>query len=70
MMGPTDPYAATDRLDDALIEVIATRLEARGGPAAPVRSAASKHGSTAPRRPPDRAARPFEARRCAPSASG
>ena len=27
---PTDPYAATDQLDDALIAVIVTRLEARG----------------------------------------
>jgi SAM-dependent methyltransferase len=29
-MSPTDPYAATDQLDDALIAVIVTRLEARG----------------------------------------
>ena len=29
-MGPTDPYAATDQLDDALIQVIVTRLEVRG----------------------------------------
>jgi SAM-dependent methyltransferase len=29
-MSPVDPYAMTDRLDDALIRVIVTRLEARG----------------------------------------
>jgi ubiquinone/menaquinone biosynthesis C-methylase UbiE len=29
-MAPTDPYATTDRLDDTLIDVIVTRLEARG----------------------------------------
>jgi SAM-dependent methyltransferase len=29
-MSPVDPYAMTDRLDDALIQVIVTRLEARG----------------------------------------
>lgn len=29
-MKPTDPYAVTDKLDDALLEVIVTRLETRG----------------------------------------
>ena len=29
-MTPVDPYAMTDRLDDALLRVVATRLEARG----------------------------------------
>ncbi len=29
-MSPIDPYAMTDRLDDALIQVVVTRLEARG----------------------------------------
>ena len=29
-MAPTDPYAVTNQLDDTLIEVIVTRLEARG----------------------------------------
>lgn len=29
-MSPVDPYAMTDRLDDALIQVVVTRLEARG----------------------------------------
>jgi ubiquinone/menaquinone biosynthesis C-methylase UbiE len=29
-MSPSDPYALTDQLDDTLIEVIVTRLEARG----------------------------------------
>jgi ubiquinone/menaquinone biosynthesis C-methylase UbiE len=29
-MNSSDPYAATDRLDDSLLQVIVTRLEARG----------------------------------------
>jgi len=29
-MNPSDPYAVTDRLDDSLLQVIITRLEARG----------------------------------------
>ena len=29
-MKSSDPYAATDRLDDALLQVIVTRLETRG----------------------------------------
>jgi predicted TPR repeat methyltransferase len=29
-MKPSDPYAATDKLDESLLRVIVTRLEARG----------------------------------------
>src|SRR5262249_13906145 len=29
-MAPVDPYAITDKLDDALLQVVVTRLEARG----------------------------------------
>ena len=29
-MKSSDPYAATDKLDDSLLQVIVTRLEARG----------------------------------------
>jgi len=29
-MKPIDPYATTDQLDDSLLQVIVTRLEARG----------------------------------------
>jgi predicted TPR repeat methyltransferase len=29
-MNSSDPYAATDRLDESLLQVVATRLEARG----------------------------------------
>ena len=29
-MKPNDPYAATDKLDESLLQIVVTRLETRG----------------------------------------